>query len=78
MAHYLDKDTRLLIVAIISIVQIALVGALILYFRKKENDTLNTVFNMQDRLRNLEYAVQTKLGSGYSKQLMPPPPADGQ
>jgi regulatory protein YycI of two-component signal transduction system YycFG len=68
MAQGLDKDTRLVIIVVILIVQIVLIGALVFYFRKKENDTLYTLFQLQDRLNKLEFTIQKKRPASLSQE----------
>jgi LPXTG-motif cell wall-anchored protein len=58
MAQELDRDTRLIVVIGILIVIVVLIGALLLYFRKKENDTLHTLFRLEDRINQLEINLQ--------------------
>lgn len=60
MALQLDRDTRILVVIGILIAQVVLIFSLLMYFRKKENDTLLTLFQMQERINQLEMAVNKK------------------
>lgn len=54
MAQQLDRDTRIIVVIGILVAQVILIGALLMYFRKKENDTLNTLFQLQERIDQIE------------------------
>jgi type II secretory pathway component PulK len=56
-----DRDARLIIVMVLLILLVVLNAALILYFRKKENDSLETLFRMQDRINQLESKVDQSL-----------------
>jgi hypothetical protein len=60
MGQQIDKDTRTIIVIGLLIVQSVFVLALVWYFRKKENDTLNTLFQMQERIDQIELRLQEK------------------
>lgn len=60
MTQALDKDTRMIIIIGILVAQVVLIGALLFYFRKKENDTLNTLFQLQERLDQVELQLRRK------------------
>ncbi len=60
MTQALDKDTRMIIIIGILVAQVVLIGALLFYFRKKENDTLNTLFQLQERIDQVELQLRRK------------------
>lgn len=60
MAQQLDKDTRLIVVIGILVAQVFLIGSMLWYFRKKENDTLNTLFLLQERVDQIELQIHHK------------------
>lgn len=59
MARDADRDARLIIVMVLLVLLVVLNAALILYFRKKENDSLETLFRLQDRINQLESKVDS-------------------
>ena len=58
----LDTDTRLVVVIAILIVMVILIGSTIFYFRKKENDTLDILFRLEDRINRIEMFMQKQQG----------------
>jgi LPXTG-motif cell wall-anchored protein len=60
MAQALDRDTRIIVIIGILVAQVVLIGALLFYFRKKENDTLNTLFQLQERLDQVEIQLHRR------------------
>jgi len=58
MASGLDRDTRLVVVMAILIIILVMIGAMLFYFRKKENDALYTLFRLEDRMNALELRLQ--------------------
>ncbi len=58
----LDTDTRLVVVICILIVMVILIGSTIFYFRKKENDTLDVLFRLEDRINKIELYLQKQQG----------------
>lgn len=63
MAQQLDRDTRIIVVIAILVAQVVLIGALLFYFRKKENDTLNTLFLLQERIDSIELQLHHRSNS---------------
>lgn len=71
MAQKLDKDTQLIVVIGVLVIQAILFGASILYFRKKENDSLYTLFRLEDRINQLELQMREKRSGKPPSQVEP-------
>lgn len=60
MRDSIDQDRRFVILIILIAIIFLVQGAFLFYFRKKENDSLHTLFQIDQRLNMIEQALRTQ------------------